>query len=98
MRISDWSSDVCSSDLEKLRKLAALDPLIQRFLHLLVCCEGRQEAPVLPGLPDVEVADPVGPAIDEGAKLVLELPDGSHDDREALVHRVPPDQIGRAHV
>src|SRR3546814_13620479 len=33
--------------VEKLRKLAALDPLIQRFLHLLVCCECRQEAPVL---------------------------------------------------
>src|SRR3546814_10372149 len=38
MRISDWSSDVCSSDLLDLRKLKAAGP-IQRFLgthHRLV--------------------------------------------------------------
>src|SRR3546814_9665202 len=29
MRISDWSSDVCSSDLEEQEQLAALAPLIR---------------------------------------------------------------------
>src|SRR3546814_962295 len=31
MRISDWSSDVCSSDLENLRRLAALGDLMAQL-------------------------------------------------------------------
>src|SRR3546814_13194182 len=27
MRISDWSSDVCSSDLEQIRRIAPVEPL-----------------------------------------------------------------------
>src|SRR3546814_4496777 len=43
MRISDWSSDVCSSDLQQLALLkgfglAAMDPLGVDFIHTVTEC------------------------------------------------------------
>src|SRR3546814_5401115 len=47
MRISDWSSDVCSSDLGAQREGAAelvaveIDAIVARFLHLLIVAAGQ---------------------------------------------------------
>src|SRR3546814_16496142 len=35
MRISDWSSDVCSSDLEKAKELEALLPRLKKSLEVI---------------------------------------------------------------
>src|SRR3546814_5228138 len=44
MRISDWSSDVCSSDLDHLLRLADLDPLLSRH-HATGDQMGRRRDP-----------------------------------------------------
>src|SRR3546814_4747232 len=47
MRISDWSSDVCSSDLEAWARLSASNPKAGALLHLLAARVGDNNAVVV---------------------------------------------------
>src|SRR3546814_11828782 len=42
MRISDWSSDVCSSDLEAEKSPAAKDAIAQILTNSRMCAEGHR--------------------------------------------------------
>src|SRR3546814_18378021 len=57
MRISDWSSDVCSSDLRQgLRIAAGCDHAADRVAHAAAILDRYQDAGVrLPGVPEVGV-------------------------------------------
>src|SRR3546814_2436725 len=98
MRISDWSSDVCSSDLGLLRKAD------RRHGHVLV--------PAAMFLLDAEAADRAEVSLDRSVEHLLELPpqrprdqvqglllhgatfDGV--DRVGILEAAPQLQIGRA--
>src|SRR3546814_12639392 len=70
MRISDWSSDVCSSDLVKqlaLERVAVLEGRVAQLLqicetlrHLAEHCHGdeRPECPIIDGLAEVDDETP----------------------------------------
>src|SRR3546814_6020882 len=102
MRISDWSSDVCSSDLE-----FQLDPALTRVKAVLkVVRNGNHSRPLrLDGDGLVPLAVKVdGSARDENGwtlqagALVIELPGDAHEI-ETLVELCPQaNKIGRAHV
>src|SRR3546814_4921984 len=94
MRISDWSSDVCSSDLHRAELLVEigdteLDTL--RLPHQLVDLADRLLERLQFGEAD---GGQVLRLIDEARCLVLEHPDLIVD----LLQRPRGGQIGRAHV
>src|SRR3546814_1251961 len=94
MRISDWSSDVCSSDLVLLHDVAVG----------LVAVGAEAEARLLQRVADIEV----GPAKLVVAKLEPETEQAVDDDAVVgddaveiglrLARQVGFEQIGRAHV
>src|SRR3546814_10784511 len=88
MRISDWSSDVCSSDLGASREVRHLYPLLSGWAE--ACLVGRRRA--LPPVQDVQ-----------GAVFLFRVLDGVEAhllsiralEEAAWLARI---QIGRAHV
>src|SRR3546814_4771922 len=97
MRISDWSSDVCSSDL--VFGTVGID-MIAGPSEILIICDGSTPA-------DWIAMDLFSQAEhDELAQAILLCPDASYLDQvEAAIERLLPTmpradiiQIGRAHV
>src|SRR3546814_2016983 len=76
MRISDWSSDVCSSDLEILQLVAAGDQIGRNVDHALV----DREVHAGQGVPDL----PQRPILFERQALQVEIVD------QHIQARVPP--------
>src|SRR3546814_14551043 len=64
MRISDWSSDVCSSDLSKLNTPLALQPCSSSPIRLRLGSAERVVLPV-PERPKKIAVSPVGPMFAE---------------------------------
>src|SRR3546814_20119854 len=77
MRISDWSSDVCSSDLERDLRLYALAMTVERKLGFLPAIAGRHRHPVDPA----ESARQPGIASREQIAIVTILLDPELRDR-----------------
>src|SRR3546814_17681129 len=92
MRISDWSSDVCSSDL------AARDPVLQRWLAAYMGEVARTlAAPPGVSLPDYQrslIQRFRNPAIDD--RLLRLAQDTCEKFRQALLPPLQQRQTGRA--
>src|SRR3546814_19671849 len=100
MRISDWSSDVCSSDLREVRELAAkkVHDLVEippgRRLtapHQDVLSDGGAEQPPSAALPDANAVD----GIDRSAGNRLPSP-ARHDDLPLAITREGTADLGGA--
>src|SRR3546814_18910174 len=101
MRISDWSSDVCSSDLREVRELAPkkvhdlVEILPGRRLaahHQDVLSVGGAEQPPSAALPDANAVD----GIDRSAGHRLPSPDRL-DDLPLAILRAGNPELGGAH-
>src|SRR3546814_2303025 len=87
MRISDWSSDVCSSDLEPpggdagLRQMPGIDPQPFRLpvWHAII------------GGPGFGIAPAIRPFVLAGDGIVVERPAPAHGDQPAAAQRAPAD-------
>src|SRR3546814_9407795 len=77
MRISDWSSDVCSSDLESVQRRAdAIGKEVAAARHVEVAEAGAQNAAV--GQHDLEATDVLG-AVAVGRMAEAAIEDVAHD-------------------
>src|SRR3546814_3074643 len=83
MRISDWSSDVCSSDLVRSKGKATAAAGMQGFEHRLPATASQAE---LIALVDTLNADP---AVDG---ILVQLPLPKHIDEQAIITRIDPDK------
>src|SRR3546814_6955820 len=98
MRISDWSSDVCSSDLDELRQRYSINPTVQGVVITRVepgspaAEKGLLEGEVIVEVGQVPVTQPaeIASAIDDakesGRKSVLLLLDGEAGIRFVALH------------
>src|SRR3546814_4520208 len=70
MRISDWSSDVCSSDLQRRGRR----PFLAEVAVIAFGCEGDMEAAIVEGLAGVEVDRTGQAALDQvGGRILVDL-------------------------
>src|SRR3546814_19205175 len=83
MRISDWSSDVCSSDLVRSKGKATAAAGMQGFEHRLPATASQAE---LIALVDTLNADP---AVDG---ILVQLPLPKHIVEQAIITRIDPDK------
>src|SRR3546814_2266700 len=84
MRISDWSSDVCSSDLEGI--LADLDHILAHAKELNMRLR-------------YEVRQPLGDLLEGGGRIARTIPPiAAHGGIAADAHEIAHAEIGRAHV
>src|SRR3546814_18741285 len=95
MRISDWSSDVCSSDLKKVRTLAkdvAFHPVTDRPLHADFL-RVSEHATVHVNVPVIFKNEDASPGLKKGGVLNIVAP-----EIELIVDaaEIPDDEIGRA--
>src|SRR3546814_8562151 len=97
MRISDWSSDVCSSDLMQKRVLEAQARVGRLETALAEAVDAWCFAPLVRNLQALR-----GIRLVSAATLVAEVGDLTRFDNPkqlmAYVGLVPSEQIGRAHV
>src|SRR3546814_18436810 len=84
MRISDWSSDVCSSDLYAIRHA---DYVAGKSLPVQQRCYAGVKPEAL--LPDNTVRLFTGSLLPEGADTVVMQEDVDESDNTLLIHRVP---------
>src|SRR3546814_8727210 len=89
MRISDWSSDVCSSDLLQPRVGIALDPLGLPELIIGIPLPTRPEIPLQP---EERVPDRIFGAVGVRSDFVVDAADGQ-ERHPRRVH--PGGRIGR---
>src|SRR3546814_7427284 len=78
MRISDWSSDVCSSDLLAGRLRLAVPQFLEGGAHLIG--DGEPRLAFLERVEALDIAERVGP----GGQLVALLPRKVEEDGEHL--------------
>src|SRR3546814_5850968 len=93
MRISDWSSDVCSSDLDEIvlgRRLALVDflhPLLDRHLDAEFLVDGEGDVEKIQAV-DTEIIDRVGLRPDGLAVDAADFCNDVRDCRESIAHRL----------
>src|SRR3546814_12414704 len=100
MRIGDWSSDVCSSDLKLITVLGRNATMIQAFRAandvLLGAVQGIADLIVRPGLINVDFAD-VRTVMSEMGLAMMGTGTARGDDRaQAAAEAAIQQQIGRA--
>src|SRR3546814_18218108 len=103
MRISDWSSDVCSSDLQFLQRVVVQRCLADRMAETQVVGDrARDRTPVAPAHRHVVAQVPAGQrpkqvagAVDHPQPGEEEMPASTHPQRLVYGYRRPPGKVAR---